>query len=227
MKVLNFSLFLESKSDVDDTLYIFDFDETLVLNPRFEDLAIEYLKEDVTVKSLLQSSIRKIGVSIKDLKWENGKIYVNDPEQELEVKGNWVRKGKRVYLVPPDRFYFTDISLPIDTTNLKEFYNSVQNKAIVTGRPSEIKDKVEKSLKKFDLDIPNHGLFCFPIKSSDGDKVAIWKAKTIVKLIKDTGFKNVSFYDDNSKWVNKVVSTVKKELPDVTFKGIKYKHKNG
>ncbi len=216
---------LESKSD--DTLYIFDLDDTLVLNPRFEELAIEYLKEDVTIRSLLQSSNRKIGVTMDKLKWENGKIYVDDPNQEIEIKGNWVRKGKRVYLIPPDRFYFTNMSLPINTTNLSEFYNSVENKAIVTGRANDIKHKIVDSLNKFDLEMPNYGLHCYPAKAQTSDKVALWKAKTIVELIKNSGFKKVEFYDDNSKWVNKVTAMVKKELPDINWSGIKYKHKNG
>jgi hypothetical protein len=216
---------LESKKD--DTLYIFDLDDTLVLNPRFEELAIEYLKEDVTIRSLLQSSNRKIGVTMDKLKWENGKIYVEDPNQEIEIKGNWVRKGKRVYLIPPDRFYFTNMSLPINTTNLSEFYNSVENKAIVTGRANDIKHKIIDSLNKFDLEMPNYGLHCYPAKAQTSDKVALWKAKTIIELIKNSGFKKVEFYDDNSKWVNKVTAMVKKELPDINWSGIKYKHKNG
>lgn len=216
-----------TESIKDDTLYIFDFDDTLVLNPSFEKLAIEYLKEDITIRSLLQSSNRRIGVTMDKLKWENGKIYVDDPNQEIEVKGNWIRKGKRVYLIPPDRFYFTDMSLPIDTTNLSEFYNSVENKAIVTGRANDIKHKIVDSLNKFDLEMPNYGLYCYPAKAQIKDKVALWKAKTIVDLIKKSGFKKVEFYDDNSKWVNKVTAMVKKELPDIKWSGIKYKHKNG
>lgn len=219
------------KFDEFNKLIIFDFDETLVLNPRFEELAIEFLKEDVTIKSLLSSSIRKIGVNLSDLKWENGKIFVNDIEKKIDVKSNWVRKGNRVYLIPPDKFYFTDMSLPINVTNLAELYNSVENKAIVTGRSNDIRDKVLESLKKFNLDIPNHGLFCYPSKPTSRDvkseKVAEWKANTIVKLIKDTKFDDVHFYDDNSKWVNKVTSVVKKELPNIKWGATKYKHKNG
>lgn len=210
----------------DNTLYIFDFDETLVLNPKFEELAIEYLKEDVNIKSLLQSSIRKIGASIKDLRWENKKIFINDPNGDIEIKGNWVRKGKRVYLIPPDKFYFTDMSLPHSVTDLSKLYNNVKNKAIVTGRPNDIKDKVKDSLNKFNLDEPNYGLHCYPAKSQNSDKVAEWKAKTIIKIIKDSQLKDVFFYDDNSKWVNKVTSEVKKHLPDINWTGVKYKYKN-
>jgi hypothetical protein len=209
-----------------DTLYIFDFDETLVVNPKFNQMAIEYLKEDVTIKSLLQSSVRKIGVKISDIKWENGKLYVPDPDSNINVNGNWVRKGNRVYLVTPDKFYFTDLCLPHSKTKLSNLYNEAENKAIVTGRPEEMRDKVLSSLEKFGLSEPNLGLFCYPTKSQTDDKVAIWKSKTIIKLIKNSGFKNVVFYDDNSKWVNKVTASVKKEFPGINWTGIKYKHTN-
>lgn len=222
MKILNYKLFCENKSE---ELYIFDFDDTLVLNNSFEDLAIKYLKENVTIKTLLNSSINKIGVKMSDLKWENGKIYVNDTNKEIDVKDNWVRKGNRVYLLPPDRFYYLDMSFPFDTTELKELYNKVDNKAIVTGRVNQVKDKVEKSLDKFGLDYPNYGLHCYPTKQQTSDKVAVWKAKTIVDLIKKSGYKTVYFYDDNSKWVNKATALVKKELPDVNWNPVKFKTK--
>ena len=43
----SFKLF-ENKEE--ETLHIFDFDDTIVDSPSFEELAIEYLKEDVTIK---------------------------------------------------------------------------------------------------------------------------------------------------------------------------------
>jgi len=208
-----------------DTLYIFDFDETLVLNNSFEHLAIQYLKEDVTIKSLLTSSIRKIGVAMKDLKWENGRIFVDDENEDINVGGNWVRKGKRVYLVAPDKFYYTDMSFPYDVTNLKELYNRVDNKAIVTGRVDSVRQKVIDSLDKFGLDYPNHGLFCYPSNRQTSDRVAQWKARTIVELIKETGFKRVFFYDDRAKWVNKVTAAVKKELPYIDWNPVKFNYK--
>ena len=211
------------KEQKDETLYIFDFDDTIVDSPRFEEMAIEYLKENETIGTLLQKSVNQIGVTFRDLKVENGRLYVNDPDEKITIKGNWVRKKKRVYLVAPDKFYFSDLSLPKSPTKLAEFYNQVENKAIVTGRMKGMKSKLEKVLDDFGLEQPNHGLFCYPLGDESGDKVAIWKGKTIVQLIKDTGFKKVKFYDDNSKWVNKVVEAVKRDLPEIDFEGIKVK----
>ena len=203
------------------TLYIFDFDDTLVEGPSFEKQSIELLKETVSIGSLLKKSVRFIGKTIKDLKWENGRIYVEDPDQQIPITGNWVRKKGRVYLVTPDKFYYTDMSLPTSAKKLSELYNSVENKAIVTGRIKTMKEKVEKSLEGFGLEQPNFGLFCYPSRQEAGDQVADWKAKTIVKLIKSTGFQKVKFYEDKSKWLRTVTNAVKKELPHIDWEGIK------
>jgi FMN phosphatase YigB (HAD superfamily) len=205
----------------DDTLFIFDFDDTLVDSPKFEELAIEYLKEDVTIKSLLNRSVNYIGKKIEDIKWENGRLYIPDPNQELEIKGNWVRKKGRVYLISPDRFYFTDMSFPKSLLKTADIYKEVKNKAIVTGRIITVKPKIKNKLKELELEEPNWGLHCYPSTVESLDRVATWKAKTIVELIKKSGFKKARFYEDKSKWLNKVKLEVAKNLPDVEFIGIK------
>ena len=205
----------------DETLYIFDFDDTLVDTPSFEELAIEYLTENQTIGDLIKRSLHFVNKEQKDLKIENGRIYVEDPNQTIEPKGNWVRKGLRVYMVTPNVYHFLDISLPTKVKELSELYKQVQNKAIVTGRMVDLKEKVKESLEKFGLELPNHGLFCYPSKDDRTERVAEWKAKTIVQLLKDTGFKKAKFYDDKPKWVKRVVLEVRKELPNVEFEGIR------
>ncbi len=204
-----------------DTLYIFDFDDTIVDTPSFEDLAIEYLTESLSIGDLIKRSLSFVNKQKSDLKIENGRIYVDDPNQQIEPKGNWVRKGLRVYMVTPNVYHFLDISLPTKVKELSELYKQVQNKAIVTGRMVDLKEKVIESLDKFGLELPNYGLFCFPSKDDKSERVAEWKAKTIVKLLKDTGFKKAKFYDDKPKWVKRVVLEVRKELPEVEFEGIR------
>jgi hypothetical protein len=85
----------------------------------------------------------------------------------------------------------------------------------------DLKEKVKESLLKFGLELPNLGLFCYPSIDDRTDRVAEWKAKTIVQLLKDTGFKKAKFYDDKPKWVKKVVTAVRTELPEVEFEGIR------
>ena len=205
----------------DDVLYIFDFDDTIVDTPSFEELAIQYLTENQNIGDLIKRSLQFVNKEQKDLKIENGRIYVEDPNQTIEPKGNWVRKGLRVYMVTPNVYHFLDISLPTKVKELSELYKQVQNKAIVTGRMVDLKEKVIESLQKFGLELPNHGLFCYPSKDDRTDRVAEWKGKTIVQLLKDTGFKKAKFYDDKPKWVKKVVNAVRTELPEVEFEGIR------
>ena len=205
----------------DDVLYIFDFDDTLVDSPSFEELAIQYLTENQNISDLIKRSLYFVNRSKSDLRIENGRIYIEDPNQTIEPKGNWVRKGLRVYMVTPNVYHFLDISLPTKVKELSEMYKKVQNKAIVTGRMVDLEEKVKESLTKFGLELPNHGLFCYPSKDDRTDRVAEWKAKTIVQLLKDTGFKKAKFYDDKPKWVKKVVTSVRTELPEVEFEGIR------
>ena len=126
----------------DDVLYIFDLDDTLVHSPSFEELAIQYLTENQNIGDLIKRSLYFVNKEQKDLKIENGRIYVEDPNQTIEPKGNWVRKGLRVYMVTPNVYHFLDISLPTKVKELSELYKQVKNKAIVTGRMVDLREKV-------------------------------------------------------------------------------------
>ncbi len=214
MKIKNFNEFSESK----DTLYIFDFDDTLVNSPSFEELAIEFLKEDLSIGDMLKISVERIGVSLRDLKWENGRIYVNDPNDEIKEFGNWVRKGKRVYLVSPNIFHLSDISLPKSVKELSDLYKSVENKCIVTARPESLRSKVESKLKEFGLEMPKFGLHMIPDNTKNAGN---WKGEKIVEILNETGFTKAIFYDDNAKYISKATKVVKDKLPNIDFKTVK------
>lgn len=205
-----------------DTLYIFDFDDTLVFTPTFEELSIEFLKENVTIKDMLLSSVDKIGVKLSNIKCENGRLFIEDPHSKIDVYGNWVRKRNRIYLVTPHKFPYTNISLPKSVKELSTLYNSVENKCIVTARPEDIRDKILESMKKLGLKEPNYGLYMFPSVKGSGNP-GTWKGNKIVEILIDTKFKKAHFYDDNSKTVNKVERIVKQKLPNVDLKVTKVK----
>jgi hypothetical protein len=215
MKIKTFENFNNS-----NTLYIFDFDDTLVKTPSFEELAIEFLKEDNTIKDILLSSTNKIGVSLNDLRWENGKLYVNDPSNKIQQKSNWTRKGNRIYLSMPNRFPYMDISLPKELKETADLYNRVENKCIVTARPEDVRSKVINIMNQLGLENPKYGLHMFPSGKGQGNP-GWWKGKKIVEILKGTGFKSAKFYEDNSKTLNKVTRTIKEELPDVKWEPIK------
>jgi len=214
MKIKKFNEFLENK----DTLYIFDFDDTLVNSPSFEELAIEFLKEDLSIGDMLKTSVGRIGVNLRDLKWENGRIYVNDPKDEIKEFGNWVRKGKRVYLVTPNVFHLSDISLPTSIKELSNLYSSIKNKCIVTARPESLRSKIESKLKEFGLETPKFGLHMIPDNTKNAGH---WKGEKIVEILNETGFKKAIFYDDNAKYITKATRVVKEKLPNIDFKTIR------
>ena len=214
MKISKFDEFSDNK----DILYIFDFDDTLVNSPSFEELAIEFLKEDLSIGDMLKTSVGRIGVSLRDLKWENGRIYVNDPKDEIKEFGNWVRKGKRVYLTSPNIFHVSDISLPTSIRELSNLYSSVENKCIVTARPESLRRKIESKLKEFGLETPKFGLHMAPDNTKNAGH---WKGERIVEILNETGFKKAIFYDDNAKYISKATRVVKDKLPNIDWKAIR------
>jgi hypothetical protein len=106
------------------------------------------------------------------------------PDNKIEIKGNWVRKesSKRVYLVAPNKYYYTDLSLPTSPTKLAELYNKVENKAIVTGRIKDMRERIETVLDDFGLEQPNHGLYCFPSRDDSDDKAACLERQNYYKV---------------------------------------------
>lgn len=218
MKIKRFENF-NTDSEI---LYIFDFDDTLVKTPSFEELAIEFLRENLSIKDLLKASVDRIGVDIRDLKWENDRIYVEDPDNTLEPTGNWIRKNSRIYLSTPYKFPYTDISMPTKLKELSDLYNRVENKCIVTARSVDVRDKVLESLKKLGLNTPKYGLHMFPSGKGAGNP-GWWKGKKIIEILKETGFRKAHFYDDNSKTVNKVDRVIKSEMPSIDWSSTKVK----
>ena len=201
-----------------DVLYIFDFDDTLVNTPSFEELAIQFLKEDVTIKDLLNQSVNRIGVSLSDLKWQDGRIYVMDINRKLKEFGNWVRKGDRMYMFSPDLFHVSDISLPKDLKELSELYKSVENKCIVTAREESIRNKITTKLLELGLELPKYGLHMAPVGTKNAGH---WKGEKIVEILKETGFKKAIFYDDNARYIKRATKVVREKMPNIEFEPVK------
>jgi hypothetical protein len=200
------------------TLYVFDFDDTLVVTPRYEDIAIKFLTENLTVKDLLDRSLKRIGVDKSKLKVQDKRIFIEDPQRIYPEQKDWVRKGNRLYLVQPDEFSYLDESLPKQTKELVNLYKSVEDKCIVTARPESMRDKIESVLNQFGLEEPKWGLHMAPDGKINAGK---WKGEKIVNLAETTGFQNVIFYDDNSKYIRGAKKVVQEKLPNLNFKCIK------
>lgn len=216
-KIKRFKEFNES-----DILMIFDFDDTLVETPNFEELAIEYLKEDVTISDLLKKCTDEIGISNNQLKWRDNRIYFEDPKYNFDIRPNskyWTRKGNRVYLLSPNQFSLSDMSLPNRTKELKKLYNSVENKCIVTARPEVMRSKIIKTLKRLGFQYPKFGLHMYP--HLNYRNAGQWKGRKIVEILNGTEFKSAIFYDDNSKYIKNAKKVIDELLPNFDIKYVK------
>jgi len=201
-----------------NTLYVFDFDDTLMVTPRYEDIAIKFLNENLTVKDLLDRAVKRIGITKDKLKVQDRRIFVDDPNKIYKEEKDWVRKGNRLYLVQPDEFGYLDESLPNKLKELANLYKSVEDKCIVTARPQSMRNKIESVLKQFGLENPKWGLHMCPDGKINAGK---WKGDKIVELVETTGFQNVIFYDDNSKYIRGAKKVVSEKLPNLNFKTVK------
>lgn len=200
------------------TLYVFDFDDTLMISPRYEDIAKKFLNENLTVKDLLDRSVKRIGIDKSKLKIQDRRIFFEDPNKDYQEVKDWVRKGNRMYLIQPDEFCYLDESLPNQVKELVSLYKNVKDKCIVTARPESMRNKIENVLKQFGLENPKWGLHMCP----DGKiNAGQWKGEKIVELAKSTGFQNVIFYDDNSKYIKGSKKVVSEKLPNLNFKTVK------
>jgi hypothetical protein len=215
MKIKNYNKFTN-----ENILYIFDFDDTLVNSPSFDELSINYLKEDITIKDLLNQSVNRVGVTLDDLKWQDGRVYILDPNKELREFGNWIRKGDRLYMFTPHAFHLSNLSLPETLKELSELYKSVENKCIVTARQESLRNKITKTLLDLGLELPKYGLHMAPVGTKNA---GYWKGEKIVEIVNKTEFQKAIFYDDNIKYIKRATKVVKEKLPNFDFTPVKVK----
>jgi hypothetical protein len=195
-----FMKYIKEFNHFDNKLYVFDLDDTLVKTPSFESIARKYIKESnlPTVYDLLNKSVDAISVSIDDLKWENGRIFIQD--SKIEPVRNWVRKKNRLYLTSPDLFSYIDEGMPYETkSEILEIYKKVDKKVILTARPEGSRKKIEEVIKELGIEFPSHGLIMRPDKLKNAGK---WKGEELVKFSKK--FNDIVFYDDNARYIKEV-----------------------
>jgi hypothetical protein len=203
---------------VEDTLYVFDFDDTLFVTPKWEDIAKKIIFENLTPDQLVKRALRDVNIDKTRLKTQDGRIFFEDPNLLSNITKDWTRKGSRVYLVQPPEFCYLDQSLPNGLKNISEIYKGVKNKCIVTARPESVRPKIEGVLQKFDLEYPKWGLHMCPEGRMNAGR---WKGEKICELAKTTGFQNITFYDDNSKYIREAKKVVSEKMPNLNFKCIK------
>lgn len=125
------------------------------------------------------------------------------------------------YEMSEEEFELSDLSLPKSShKEMKNLYDKVKNKAIVTGRTISIDHKISNCLKDLNFENPNFGLHCFPGKINDDQRIGEWKGECIVKLIRDNNFKFAIFFDDREDWTQTVEQIVKSKIANIEFKTV-------
>lgn len=214
----NVNKILESIQNEENSLYIFDLDDTLVYSDRFEDKVKHIISENIKPEDILKSEVNKLGINLNDLRYENGRIYLQDDNNDINIpdSSSWVRKKNRIYLIQPDSYYMTDESIPVGIYDkIVNLYNSVHNKMILTARKEKLRDKVISILNKFNIDIPNNGLYMYPNKTNIF--ASKWKAEKILEMSKDDKFDKIYYFDDNIKQIKKIKKILTKYNINIYF----------
>lgn len=191
------------ESNKNNILYAFDMDDTLVFNNKYEDEVKNLLLEYLTPSEIFKKKIKEVGIDISRLKYEDGRIFFNDPKKEFDIfSSDWVRKKDRVYLTQPDEYLLTDESLPISINDVMvDLYESVENKCIISARTEKSKTKILKRLQKLGITTPNYGLFMLNEKYSNKVK---FKCDILIDLYNNVKFNEIHYFDDNIKLLKKM-----------------------
>jgi hypothetical protein len=203
------------KKDAKKILYAFDLDDTLLYSERFEKQVKYLITETLTIEDILKRELKKINSDISNLKYSDGRIYIDDKEHKIEIPQNssFIRKGTRVYLQPPESFLNTKFSLPINSNDsLLNLYNSVGNKCIITARKEKVRHKIEEVLNKFNIEYPNFGLFMF---TNNYKSTAVYKSEKILKVYTENNFEHVNYYDDDIKLLKRIKAIL--QDTDISF----------
>ena len=208
---------VEGRKSSSKVLYAFDMDDTLVYGKRFEEF-IKPMLEYLTPEIIFNNKLEDIGVDLKRLKYEDGRIYFNDPSHTVKTLpgSSWIRKKDRVYITQPDAYFMTDESMPIGTYDeIIDLYNNAEYKCIITARNERLRSQTTKALKNLGIEKPNEGLYMYPINNFSFTYE--YKANKLLQIYNRRKFDEIYYFDDNIK----LLKRIKRNLQDKDI-NIKY-----
>jgi len=176
------------------------------------------IREYLTPEIIMNNKLEDIGIGIEKLKYEDGRIYFDDPNQDYKIPSgsSWVRKKDRIYIIQPDAYFMTDESMPIGTyDDIVDLYNNAENKCIITARNERLRNQTVRALKDLGVEKPNMGLFMYPINSFS--YTYEYKSNKLLELYKTLNFNEIHYYDDNIKLLKKIKNNLQGKDINIKF----------
>jgi hypothetical protein len=184
-------------------LNAFDLDDTLIITKRFEEVLLPYINENVNLKDTIENILKKYNKDITDLNYENGRLYLFDPNREIDEnkEKNFIRKNSRIYLTTPENFFLSEDGESDSTnTEIVNLYNKSKNRSIITIRKDKYRKQTLEMLNKLGIKYPNAGLFMYPFDIIYNK--AKWKSQILEELL--LKYVNVSYYDNDVKVLKRI-----------------------
>jgi len=127
-------------------------------------------------------------------------------------------KEGRLILEEPKGFYSYQETIGMQANeNVVEIYQSVKNKAILTGRDISMYPDITRKLSYMGIDLPKNGLYCF-----DGryyKNIKDFKGEIVNMLIEMHSWDVVHVYEDKQNWLSHIEESVKEKNKQVEFFG--------
>jgi hypothetical protein len=93
-------------------------------------------------------------------------------------------------------------------------YMNAENKMVLTGRDTGLRDVIFKRFEELGIEEPNYGLVTY---KSGRLSIGQFKVQAICQSIKEFGWDTVHFYEDRKDWLESAMAAVAELFPGVTF----------
>lgn len=237
-------------------IHIFDLDDTLTKTPSFSEYvgvndgetinldSSEYVKDFKRIKAAFADELskevgfRRSGDFVVPFNLSNGKHFTSfymDYFEEPKYSRMFDIKNDVIIVKSFSNFYSDPKSIGIFLNDdVKEIYDSVPYKMILTGRNNILRKEIEDNFKDIGIEYPNEGFFMFKARpnkkkikraTEEGEEIFIppynsikeYKAWVISESINKNGWDEVHFYEDRQDWLNFAEGVIKSKHPDVKF----------
>lgn len=193
--------YLKTFESFGSDIYVFDIDGTLVKSPGLNEFLKDGLPDPNTdVGKVIDDFLQDHGMSRKDAKVVDDRVIL--PKEKAPSDWRDMAGGKM--MPKPPKFFMTPESLGIDYYDeIKRIYDSVSNRAMLSGRIEDIRNETEEVLNNLGFKYPNEGVHLLP-KGIENTTENIVDFKS--EILKDflNRYDKVFYYEDKLKWINMI-----------------------